>query len=72
MYGVLFGQVVKHAEDASLSVRYGQILDDIERTLRTRHLYTGGIQAYMAVTVYKRKKGWRIQLHSWMLALIAA
>ena len=72
MYGVLFGQVVKHAEDASLSVRYGQILDDIERTLRTRHLYTGGIQVYMAVTVYKRKKGWGIQLHSWMLALIAA
>lgn len=72
MYGVLFGQVVKHSEDASLCVRHGQILDDIERTLRTRHLYVGGIQVYRAVAVYKRKKGWGIQLHSWMLAWIAA
>ena len=57
MYGVLFGQVVKHSEDARLCVRHGQILDDIERTLRTRHLYPGGIQVYRAVAVYKRKKG---------------
>jgi hypothetical protein len=57
MYGALFGQIVKTKEENLLCVRHGQIMDDVERTLRTQLLYPGGVHIYMWVTVKKKKQG---------------
>lgn len=46
----LSGQVIKHAEGNQLSVRYGQIMANLERSLRTYSLYpSGGILSFLHV-----------------------
>ena len=58
VYGALSGQIVNHIEEVQLCVRHGQIMDDVERSLRTYSLYPeGGILIFYWVTVYKKKQG---------------
>ena len=63
VYGAVFGQVVMHREDVHLCVRHGQIMDDVERSLRTYTIHPeGGILIFYWVTVHKKKQGPRFQV----------